>query len=283
MGLFMNDGKHARVFINKGPLLDNNQAEFLSDYLAEFVREQQAANVLLHRTIRVLKQNQTNVTVRQLNKWKAVDRQLGELKNLNGQHEQAEQRVLDWLERLEAQNRDLHLTMTDEQQEIKKLLDQMEQIGTSYTELEQQLGHITGSYGEVTARLDQQATVNEEIVDRLDQYQELSQEIARQLDQFTLITDGMVKRLEELWGSKEEVMDKMDEHHALQHTMTHQISAIEETQKELADQLEGQEGGMDKLLRQVNHLRSVLYERTNFLEGKIEKVYEYFHELYSKN
>ena len=280
MGLFMNDGKHARVFKNKGQLFDNNQAEFRSDYLAEFIKEQQAANALLHRTIRVLKRTQTDGTVRQLNKWRVVDRRLGEL---NGQQQQAEQRITDRLERLEAQNKDLQSTAADEQQEIKKLLDHMEQIRVSYTKLEQQLRQIAGSHGKVSGQLEQQAAVNGRIVERLDQHQELNREISRQLEQFSLITDEMLKRLEELSGSNAEVKDKMDEQHALQHTMANQISTIEETQKELVGRVEGHEGVMDKLIRQIDHLRSVLYERTSFLEEKIEKVYEYFNQLSTKN
>ena len=280
MGLFMNDGSHARVFKNKGQLFDNNQAEFRSDYLAEFIKEQQAANALLHRTIRILKQTQTDGTVRQLNKWRVVDKRLGEL---NGQHEQAEQRIMDRLERLEAQNKDLQSTAADEQQEIKKLLDHMEQVHVSYTKLEQQLRQMAGSHGKVAGQLDQQAAVNRGIVERLDQHQELNRDISRQLEQFTLITDEMMKRLEELSGSTAEVKDKMDEHHALQHAMADQVSTIEETQKELVGRVEGHEGVMDKLIRQIDHLRSVLYERTSFLEEKIEKVYEYFNQLSSKN
>lgn len=283
MGLYINDGKHLQVFKNNGQLIDNNQMEYRIDYLAEFVKEQQASNELLHRAIRVLKQNQTNVTVRQMNKWRMIDKQLGELKELNGQHEKVEQRMTEWLEKLETQNQEIQMTVTDEQLEIKKLLQQMDHIIQSYTDIEQQLRQLTASNGEMTQRLDQHTTVNEEMVSRLDQYQTLQLEISQQLEQFSIVTDEVMNRLEQLGGSHEEVMNKMDEQHTLQQTMANQVSAIEETQKELVDRVEGQEGVMDKLMRQVNHLRSILYERTNFLEEKMEKAYEYFSQIYSKN
>ncbi|KGR82668.1 hypothetical protein [Lysinibacillus odysseyi] len=280
MGLYKNDDKHPRVFINNGQLVDNNQAEYKSDYLAEFVKEQQASNELLHRTIRMLKQNQTNVTVRHMNKWRVIDKQLGEL---NGQHEKVEQHIIGWLEKLEHQNEELQATVTVEQQEIKRLLEQMEHVGEVYAELEQKIGDITGINHQMTDRLDQHASVNEEMISRLDRYQDLQEEISQQLDQFTIVTNEVMNQLNQLGGSHQEVMSKMDEHHKLQQTMADQVSTIEETQKELVGQVEGQEGVMDKLTRQVNHLRSILYERTNFLEEKIEKAYEQFNQIYMKN
>lgn len=283
MGLYINDGKHLQVFKNNGQLIDNNQMEYKSDYLAEFVKEQHASNELLHRAIRALKQNQTNVTVRQMNKWRMMDKQLGELKELNGQHEKAEQRMTEWLEKLETKNQEIHRTVTDEQLEINKLLQQMDHLIQSYSDIEQQLHQITTSNGEMTHRLDQHAAVNEEMVSRLDQYQTLHGEISQQLEQFSIVTDEVMNRLKQLGESHEEVMSKMDEQHTLQQTMANQVSKIEETQQELVGRVEGQEGVMDKLMRQVNHLRSILYERTNFLEEKMEKAYEYFSQIYSKN
>lgn len=280
MGLSTNGSRHSRVFINNDQLIDNNQVEYKSDYLAEFVKEQQASNELLHRAIRVLKQHHTNVTVKQMNKWRVIDRQLGEL---NGQHEKVEQHITGWLEKLENQNQELQATVTVEQQEIKMLLEQMEHVGKTYTELEQKLDELTGTNQKMTDRLDQQTTVNEEMISRLDQHQDLQEEISQQLDQFTLVTDEVMNRLKQLGGSHEEVMSKMDEHHDLQQTMANQVSTIEETQKDLIDRVEGQEGVMDKLMRQVHHLRSILYERTNFLEEKMEKAYEQFNRIYMKN
>ena len=66
-------------------------------------------------------------------------------------------------------------------------------------------------------------------------------------------------------------------------TMADQIANIEETQNKLSTRVESQEGLMEKVLRQIDHLRSILYERTSFLDGKIEKVYEYSNKTYTKN
>ncbi len=280
MSLYRDDGKYPHVFINNGQLIDNNQKEYKSDYVAEFVKEQQAANELLHRTIRMLKQNQTNVTVRHMNKWRVIDKQLGEL---NEQHEKVEHHITGRLEQLEDQNQELQETVSVEQQEIKRLLEQMEHVGKTYTELERKLADITGINHQMTDRLDRHAVVNEQVISRLDQYQDLQEEISQQLDQFTMVTDEVMKQLNQLGESHKEAIGKMDEQHKLQQTMADQVSIIEETQKELVGQVEGQEGVMDKLTRQVNNLRSIFYERTSFLEEKIEKAAKQFNQFYMKN
>ena len=38
---------------------------------------------------------------------------------------------------------------------------------------------------------------------------------------------------------------------------------------------------MEKVLRHIDHLRAVLYERTNFLDGKIGKAYEHMNKTYT--
>ena len=42
-------------------------------------------------------------------------------------------------------------------------------------------------------------------------------------------------------------------------------------------------GLMEKVLLQIDHLRSILYERINFLDEKFEKAYEFFNKIYSKS
>ena len=255
MGLFMNDQQHPGLFKNSGRLVDNNQAEYRSDYFSEIIREQQTANQLIQRTIQALKNAQNRANQRQIQDWKTVDKQFIELKELHSQHEQIEKQVMDWLQKLEARHTELHVTVTDEQLGIQNLINQVNDIRQSQTALETQLLQITGT--------------NDDIVQRLDHYNAVNDDVANQLQQ--------------MGRTNEQLVEKLNEQHTMQQTIANQMSTIEASQNELANHVDSQEGLMNKVLRQLDHLRSILYERTHFLEDKIEKVSEYFNKIYSKS
>ena len=52
-----------------------------------------------------------------------------------------------------------------------------------------------------------------------------------------------------------------------------QILQQEDVQQAFMSRLDNQEGMTEKMVRQLDHLRSMLYERTNFLTEKIENSY----------
>lgn len=241
MGLFMNDQQHPGLFKNSGRLVDNNQEEYRSDYFSEVIREQQTANQLIQRTIQALKNAQNRSNQRQIQDWKTVDKQLGELKELHSQHEQIEKQVMDWLQKLEARHTELHVTVTDEQLGIQNIIDQINTIRQSQVALEQQLQQITGT------------------------------------------NDDVVNQLQQMGKTNEQLVEKLNAQHTIQQTIVNQISNIEASQTELAHRVDSQEGLMDKGLRQLDHLRSILYERTHYLEDKIEKVSDFFTKIYTKN
>ena len=110
MGLYMNNNEHPTLFKNNGQLIDNNQAEYRSNYLSDLIKDQQTSNQLVQRSIQVLKNAQNRSNQRQTLNLKTLKKQLNELKELHTQHHQIEKQVLDWLEKLEVRNAELHAT-----------------------------------------------------------------------------------------------------------------------------------------------------------------------------
>lgn len=115
MGLFINESQHPTVFKNTGELNAVNQVECRSDYLSELVKEQQASNKSFHVAINGLRNAQNNFDRRQWRQWNEIKGRLSELKEINAQHEKMEHQVIDWLEKLENQNKKLQMIMMNEQ------------------------------------------------------------------------------------------------------------------------------------------------------------------------
>jgi chromosome segregation ATPase len=282
MGLYMNDNEHPTLFKNNGPLIHNNQAEYRSDYLSDLIKDQQTSNRLVQRTIQALKTTQTRSNQRQILKLTTLKNQLNELKELHTQHHRIEKQVMDWLEKLEVQNEELHATITDEQLDIKNLTNQVLTIGQLQTDFELKLKKIAGSNNEIVNQLTQQNVLNDEISERLDQYTAVNDAFIQRLDVSDKKNDEVVIQLGKIETKTDKLIEKIDSQHTLQQTTANQLENLEVTHHKLAKHVDSQEGLLEKVIHQIDHLRSVLYERSNFLNEKIEKAYEYF-KVYSKN
>lgn len=60
----------------------------------------------------------------------------------------------------------------------------------------------------------------------------------------------------------------------LQNQLSEKVSKQEEFQTEVLKRLDQQEALTEKIYRQLNHIRSILFERTNYLAEKIDEGYK---------
>jgi predicted nucleic acid-binding Zn ribbon protein len=60
----------------------------------------------------------------------------------------------------------------------------------------------------------------------------------------------------------------------LQKQLSEKISKQEEFQTGVLNRLDQQEALTEKIFRQLNHIRSILFERTNYLAEKIDEGYK---------
>ncbi len=72
---------------------------------------------------------------------------------------------------------------------------------------------------------------------------------------------------------------KVDEQVNLQLQLVQQLAKQEEIQVEMGNRLENQEAFMEKIMRQIDYFRSVLFERTNYLAEKIDAGYTTFTQM----
>ncbi|MET0786738.1 MAG: hypothetical protein ABWY25_08545, partial [Paenisporosarcina sp.] len=74
---------------------------------------------------------------------------------------------------------------------------------------------------------------------------------------------------------------KVDAQVNLQNQLVQQLAKQEEIQIEMGNRLENQEAFMEKIMRQIDYFRSVLFERTNYLAEKIDAGYTTFTQMLS--
>jgi hypothetical protein len=81
-------------------------------------------------------------------------------------------------------------------------------------------------------------------------------------------------RLERYEDANHQLVRQMNEQFELQKDVAEKMTKQEEFQGGVLQRLDIQEALMDKISRQLQHIRSILFERTNYLATKIDDGYK---------
>ncbi len=246
MGLFMNKKQHPNIYKNLGALIEPNQVEYCINAFTEFVKEQKASNKSLNKAIDGVSSTQDKFHLQQKRQWQEMEQRIYELRILHKEHEKLEKQVMTWLQRLENKQSNLQTLIQNEQKDKKELLMQVQNLTNAQEEVISELNELVEAKEILKLRFELLASFKDEV-----------------MDQFQLVN-----------AANEQMLSKMDEQTALHHQISDKITNLEETQKVVIDRVDGQEGIIEKVIHQIDNVRFILFERTNYLEDKIEKVYQ---------
>ena len=94
------------------------------------------------------------------------------------------------------------------------------------------------------------------------------------LEKEELLKQDILAQLGEQAAFNKQMASQVNEVHGLQQQITAQDTDQESMQKDVLERLEKQEATMEKITRQIDHFRSILFERTNHLVEKMENSYD---------
>lgn len=104
------------------------------------------------------------------------------------------------------------------------------------------------------------------------------QRAIQMLEHLKILTDenkNMQMLIEKEHISSQEIGEQIKQHYLNHQELSKQLHAHDENQQEVIKRLDHQEALTEKMLRQMSNLRSILYERTNFLAETIEDSYQF--------
>jgi hypothetical protein len=107
--------------------------------------------------------------------------------------------------------------------------------------------------------LENELKIKKDFIDRMNNLNHSNQEVVNRLDKFGLATDQLDLKVNE----------QLD----LQKQMSFQGTKLEDKQNEVLKRMDSQEALTEKVSRQIDHFRSILFERTNYLAEKIDSGY----------
>ncbi|WP_066309173.1 hypothetical protein [Bacillus sp. FJAT-29814] len=113
----------------------------------------------------------------------------------------------------------------------------------------------------------------QELMEKVKQLSQSIEEMANRLEKNEMTNQLVLQQVNEQLELQKETAVKISEQEELQLKVAEKLEEQEERQTEVLTRLDTQEALVDKITHQLNHIRSILFERTNYLAGKIEEGY----------
>ncbi|GHH96851.1 hypothetical protein [Neobacillus kokaensis] len=146
-------------------------------------------------------------------------------------------------------------TQVDRQlQELRKSNLEQKDFETQIVHFLQSLNEKNGDFQRI---LENEALLKEDIIENVNRLSASIQEISN--------------RLEKQGETNQMLSQRLNEQLELQKDAT---AKQEDFQEDVLLRLDNQEALTEKIVRQLNHIRSIIFERTNFLASKIEDGYK---------
>lgn len=149
-------------------------------------------------------------------------------------------------------------------QEVDGKLKELKEINQQHEKLESQ----------VISQLKKLESENHRVQQLLGDGQLSKKELSEQLTAIGRTNQLIVEKLEAYGEENEKLASKLNQQGEMQQQLSEQISKQEDTQTEVIEKLEIQEALTEKITRQIDYFRSILFERTSFLAEKIENGYQ---------
>lgn len=182
--------------------------------------------------------------------------------------------------------------MNEQQKATMALIQAIAELNMRYEQLEEkqsiQWNQFQNQMNDLTVNSRQREAVEGQLMQHLHILEEKSVSLQSLLEQESQVKQSLLEQVDCLRESNREIASRLEKHEATNEQLSLQLNEQLELQKEVADtlanqeevqagvlkRLDNQEALTEKISRQLNHIRSILFERTNYLATKLEDGYK---------
>ncbi|MCM3742630.1 hypothetical protein M3193_00620 [Sporosarcina luteola] len=143
---------------------------------------------------------------------------------------------------------------------FEEILDHQSQQRQFEQEAIGTLERLDRKHKELQKLLESKRKMNEDLVEQINMLNHSNAEIAERLEKFDI--------------DQEKLLTKMDAQLEKQDQFSLTLEEQKAAQTQIAKRIEHHEGLIEKLIRQMDFLRSVIFERSHFIAEKIDKSYQ---------
>ncbi|GAA0326042.1 hypothetical protein GCM10008967_15770 [Bacillus carboniphilus] len=180
----------------------------------------------------------------------------------------------------------------EQQRTNKALAESLAEIKQQYVVQDakqtQHWNHVKDQMDDLIIRDTQREEFENAMMERLDELDDKNLELQKILENESVIKQTIMDHINHLSESNKEIADRLEKSEAINQFLKHKLNQQYTLQKEVAEtlsntkefqsgvleRLDHQEAVTEKISRQLNHIRSIIFERTNYLATKIEDGYQ---------
>ncbi|WP_129729155.1 hypothetical protein [Ectobacillus funiculus] len=182
--------------------------------------------------------------------------------------------------------------MNEQQKATMALIQAIAELNIRYEQLEEkqsnQWNDIQNQMNSLTANSRQREAFESQLMQQLHRLEEKSIGLQSLLEHEGQVKQSLLEQVDLLRESNREIASRLEKNEATNEQLSLQLNEQLELQKDVVDTLTNQEevqAGMlkrldnqealtEKISRQLNHIRSIIFERTNYLATKLEDGYK---------
>lgn len=260
MNIFFNQAEHPEVYKNQNTKA-NNQSFYKQDFLQQLLVEQKTASDTLHHSLNDFRDqfsHHEEIRSEQFNKLSS------DLISLRKTQKMQEATFSNHLVSIAEQFNFL------EKEHIKRDSEQNQQLLMVKNQLEEIIETMKKNeelYSELSNKINLQEQTGVHLLENIENQDTKHQQLMEKLDYQNELQSSIIEKIENYEGSQQLLLSKLEE-------QTEKMEEQTVVQTNLITKIDTQEALIDKLLRQLDHLRSIVFERTAFLAEKIENSYK---------
>lgn len=180
-----------------------------------------------------------------------------------------QQQINESLERSFHQIKNMH-----EQREYQNGL-KLENIGKQLQELQEMKASHEVMESQVMKQLRKLETDYQQLQLLVEEGRLSDKDTKERLEQLTISNENISGLIQEVRQKNEKIAVKIDSQSELQGDLSEQIAELHDSTGRIIKRLDHQEAFSEKLNRQMDYFRSLLFERTNHLTEKLEQMSSY--------
>jgi hypothetical protein len=151
---------------------------------------------------------------------------------------------------------------------LTEIIDEQQQANVSLSKTLEELKQRTIEYENV------QAIQWDDISEKLNELTTHTQKNAEFESHVIQWLTALDERMEKYETANKQISTQISDQYLLQKQMSEKITGHEDFQNDVISRLDKQEALTEKISRQINHIRSILFERTNYLAEKMDEGYK---------
>lgn len=269
MGLYLNKRKHPTVFQSQKRIPEQNQVVYRIDFLERLLTEQKKTYETISESIETMNKAFQQHGIIQSNQLKQLNSDIRSVKNNQLQQANSNQDIKIALQSIMDEQTVSRQDVVGGMNNLVKRQDETnEKVASFFEKIESEQTYLRDTIQAYFTKIIDQQT---EQLKALEHDGVKQEEIQRKMADITELGNVFKEQLQIIEKTQQQLVELIQAVQENQQTMTTKMDEQGDFQSGIIDRLETQEAYTDKIIRQLDHLRSIIFERAGVLAEKIEK------------